>query len=52
MIEDDDLFTRCIVQRLSRITENQAREARRDADRVAREEDARLREEDFFQEVE
>ena len=51
MIEDDDLFRRCIVQRHSRITENQPREARRDADRMAREEDARFREEDFSQEV-
>ena len=51
MIEDDDLFRRCIAQRLSNVEENQTREARREAKRTDREGRARLREEGIVQEV-
>ena len=47
MIRDNELFRRYIAQRLDRIKENQAREARREAERTRREEN----ENEFVEEI-
>ena len=47
MIRDNELFRRYIAQRLDRIKENQAREARREAERTHREEN----ENEFVEEI-